>query len=149
MNASSSPSLREKEHPGCFACAPHHPYGLRLCFQRTDDGGVTATLDCTPAWQGYTGLVHGGIIALMLDAAMTNCLFQHDVPTLTAQLNLRFREPLLVGRSAVVSARIIRETANAFVVEGNVFQGDRLKAKGEGIFMRKAQTVVPRHNGGR
>jgi len=97
--------------------------------------------------QGYTGLVHGGIISLMLDAAMTNCLFQRGVPALTAQLNVRFREPLQAGRSAVVTARVVRETGNAFVVEANVFQGNRLKAKGEGIFMRKTRTSVAGCNG--
>ena len=116
-------------------------------FRPTEDGGITATVDCAPAMQGYTGLVHGGIISLILDAAMTNCLFQRGVSAFTAQMSLRFREPLQVGRSAVVSARIIRETGKAFVVEGNVFQDNRLKAKGEGIFMRKARTTVAGCNG--
>ena len=147
MSAVSPPSLRALKHPHCVACGLHHPSGLHMQFRPADDGGVTATVDCSPAMQGYTGVVHGGIISLMLDAAMTNCLFQRGVSALTAQLSLRFREPLQAGRSAVVSARVVRETGNAFVVEGNIWQDSRLKAKGEAIFMRKARTPVAQCNG--
>ena len=148
MSAVSPSSLRAQEHPHCVACGLHHPSGLRMQFHPTDDGGATATVDCSPALQGYTGLVHGGIVSLMLDAAMTNCLFQRGVSALTAQLTLRFREPLQVGRCAVVSARVVREFGNALVVKGSILQGNRLKARGEGIFMEKARTPVARCNGG-
>lgn len=144
MSAASLSPLRSQEHAHCVACGLHHPTGLRIQFHAADDGGVTATVDCTSALQGYAGLVHGGIISLMLDAAMTNCLFQRGVPALTAQLTVRFREPVQADRSAVVTARVVRETGNAFVVEGNVFQDNRLKAKGEGIFMRKNPDICCR-----
>jgi uncharacterized protein (TIGR00369 family) len=147
MSVVSPSPLRAQEHPDCVACGLHHPSGLHMQFHPAEDGGVTATVDCSPAMQGYIGVVHGGIISLMLDAAMTNCLFQRGVSALTAQLSLRFRDPLHAGRSAVVSARVVRESGNAFVVEGNIVQDNRLKAKAEAIFMRKTRAPVARCNG--
>jgi acyl-coenzyme A thioesterase PaaI-like protein len=106
------------------------------------DGGVTATVECVPAFQGYTGPMHGGIISLMLGAAVTNCLFQRGVTALAARLNLRFLEPAHTGRNAVVSAKIIREAGKAYVLEGSFRQGERLIATVEAVFMRKAPAIA-------
>jgi uncharacterized protein (TIGR00369 family) len=130
-------ALRAREHPHCVACSNDHPFGLRMTFHRTQDDWLTATVECNDAMQGYAGLVHGGIVSLMLDAAMTNCLFEHGVSAMTAQLTLRFMEPLKIGATAEVSARMARKSAGAFVLEGHVLQDGTLKAKGEGVFMRK------------
>ena len=147
MSATPPPSLRAQEHPRCIACDPQHPSGLRMQFRPAENGGVTATVDCAPAVQGYAGLVHGGIISLMLDAAMTNCLFQQGVPAFTARLSLRFLEPVHTSGNIVVSARVVRESGKAFMVEGDILQDNSLKAKGEGIFMRKTRTSVAGYNG--
>jgi hypothetical protein len=50
----------------CFACGKANDNGLKLNISEKDDG-VWATIE-PPAWsQGYHRLVHGGIIATILD----------------------------------------------------------------------------------
>ncbi|POB11022.1 MAG: PaaI family thioesterase [Sulfobacillus thermosulfidooxidans] len=46
-------------------------------------------------WQGFEGVVHGGIIAGLLDDAMWHALYhEHDLVTMTAQLTVRYRRPV-------------------------------------------------------
>jgi acyl-coenzyme A thioesterase PaaI-like protein len=37
------------------------------------DGGVEAHFDCSRIFEGYSHRIHGGVIAALLDGAMTNC----------------------------------------------------------------------------
>ena len=70
---------REQAHPNCFVCEPHRPFGLRMAYESQADGSVRAHMNCPRLWQGYPGMVHGGIIASILDGAMTHCLFARSL----------------------------------------------------------------------
>jgi acyl-coenzyme A thioesterase PaaI-like protein len=67
--------VRARAHPGCIACSPTNPGGLKLQFTLNADGSVSATRHCDPSFEGYPGYLHGGIIALIFDSVMVNCLF--------------------------------------------------------------------------
>jgi len=75
--ASGSRSAGRQAHPNCIVCSPRHRCGFRLEFVLSEDGSVHAKFDCSKVFEGYPGLVHGGVISSLLDGAMTNCLFAH------------------------------------------------------------------------
>ena len=99
-------TLRREHHARCFIGRPETSFGLGVEYRVTDDGGVEATVECPDSWEGYAGLVHGGIIAALLDGAMTNALFARGIVALTADMDIRFRESLELGRTARVSADV-------------------------------------------
>jgi len=70
-----------------------------------EEGAVEATFPCERVFAGYPGVLHGGIICALLDGAMTNCLFAHGLVAVTADLHVRFRQPVRVNRPALVRAR--------------------------------------------
>lgn len=106
-------------------------------FTPRDDGGVEAHFSCASEFQGYDGVIHGGVISTVLDAAMTNCLFAHDVTAVTAELHVRFRHPVCADEPAVIVARLLRATPPLFVVEAELLQADQCKATCRGKFMEK------------
>jgi acyl-coenzyme A thioesterase PaaI-like protein len=59
--------------------------GLNLSFHVCRDGRVEGRFRCGYAYQGYTGLLHGGVISSILDGAMTNCLFSSGKTAVTAK----------------------------------------------------------------
>ncbi len=126
---------RRREHPRCIACAPELSHGLRLLFHPAPDGGVAATFDCPASAQGYDGILHGGVIALLLDSAMTHCLFAHAIPALTAELTVRYRESVAIGQPARVSARLLRRAGKAFRLEAELRQADRIRATAQATFI--------------
>ena len=81
-------------HPGCIACRDQAQGGLGLRFQREGTDGVVGVFPCDPQYQGYPDRLHGGIIALALDAAMTHCLFLRRAQAVTAKLEIRYRKPV-------------------------------------------------------
>lgn len=122
-------------HSRCVVCGRPGPVGLGLAFQVQADGSVTACFDCHEDFEGYDGMLHGGVISAIADGAMTNCLFACGITAVTAELKVRFRHPIELGTSLIVVARITRRSEPLFLVEAELTQSGQLKAKASGKFM--------------
>ena len=94
------------EHRYCFACGRENPDGLALRFSFSREGEVTAVFTPKKVHQGYDGLLHGGIVCTLLDAAMTRLLMDRGTKAVTADLNVRFKKPVPIAEAMVVRARI-------------------------------------------
>ncbi len=104
----------------CFACGPANPHGLKL-------KGFTLCGDSyTFAWtppdfvQGWHKVVHGGIIATVLDEAMTRLLWEKGITAVTAELTIRFLRPLPVGTPTRVTARIADHRRKLWTLEAEI-----------------------------
>jgi len=131
----SNSAVKETEHLRCFACGRENSHGLHLQFLREADGSVTADFFCHEAFQGYEGALHGGIIATIMDSAMTNCLFQQGVKARTARLNIRYAAPVVIGSPGRVITTLERKIRHAYLVKAQLFQGDRLCAEARAVFI--------------
>ena len=129
--------VRAQAHSNCVICSPSHNRGLRLEFTTSEDGSVEACFDCDRSFQGYAGFLHGGVIASLLDGAMTNCTFAHGCPAVTAELNVRFRHPVVTGKAAIVRARIDESSPPLHVLEAQIVQDGQVKATACGKFMEQ------------
>ena len=101
------------------------------------DVSVAAEFHCDGAYQGYKGMIHGGIVSTLLDAAMTNCLFAMGHVAVTADLHVRFRHALRTGQDAVARAWVTRFSLPLLVLQAQVIQADQIKATAVGKFMLK------------
>ncbi|HUI07246.1 MAG TPA: PaaI family thioesterase [Verrucomicrobiae bacterium] len=91
---------------GCFVCGTQNGHGLHLRFRREGDE-VRADFTPQPQHAGFRGIVHGGILATVLDEAM----FWAAASTtkrfcLAAELNVRFVSKVTVGQKLTVVARL-------------------------------------------
>jgi uncharacterized protein (TIGR00369 family) len=81
--------------PGhCFGCSPNNPYGLQLRFRRAAQG---CDAECTVPDRlcGFDGLVHGGIIATLLDEAAAWSVIAHlGRLGLTREMTTRYLRPV-------------------------------------------------------
>ncbi len=130
--------LQEREHPMCIVCSPHNPNGLKLRFVVQADGAVVAVFDCLPALQSYPDVLHGGVIATILDSAMVYALFAIDIVAVTATIEVRYRAPTVTGRFAVV--RGWTETAETHPL---YVQRAQLVQDGKVMVEASARFVVP------
>lgn len=87
-------AARDDHH--CFGCGRLNPSGLHLQFFR-DERGVWAPFTPDRRQEGYTGIVHGGIITAVLDEVMAWSLYAQSVWAVTARMNVAFRQPVEVG----------------------------------------------------
>jgi len=123
----------------CFACGEQNPIGLHLHFVEQGDG-IRAEFTPGREFQGYAGVVHGGIVATALDEAMANLLYLRGREPLTGHLDIRFRREAPIGGRLVVSARIIGERAEVYIAEAVLALPDGTPvAEGRGTFLRGAE----------
>lgn len=80
MNTDILPVGTQNGHSRCLLCGHENPLSLGLCFRPIDKGSILAEFRPIPVLQGYDGVMHGGIVAALLDAAMTHCLFHRGNP---------------------------------------------------------------------
>jgi len=115
-------ALQSQLHAHCILCGLDHPQGFRLVFNTHTDGRVEAKFPCDRLYQGYTGFLHGGIIAALMDSAMTHCLFSHGRVAVTGELRVRFLKPVMVNRPMIVGARMAESSPPLFLMESDVRQ---------------------------
>jgi len=123
----------------CFACGIANPIGLKIRFYNLGPGEVEANYTVPEVFQGFPGIVHGGIVAALLDEISYRALIVDDPERLmfTARLTIRYRgnvpveESLrLVGRSGKVKKR----SATAY---GYIYSKDgELLAEAEALLIR-------------
>jgi uncharacterized protein (TIGR00369 family) len=97
-----------REYSFCFGCGKDNPIGLRLDFRME---GKTARAEFTPAdvHQGWPGIVHGGLVACLLDEAMGNVALLAGMNCLTADMKVRLRRPVSVGETLIITSSITRK----------------------------------------
>ncbi len=112
----------------CFVCGEKNPGGLRLTFQ-IDEKKQTLRTSFTPSpvYQGYDGIVHGGILSTLLDEAMAKLSYELGYNAVTASLEIRFKkpapilEPLFVyGEITDVKGKLVRAKASISKEDGTV-----------------------------
>ena len=74
--------------------------------------GKTARAEFTPTsyYQGWSGIVHGGIILCLLDEATSYATKFQNVHGLTAEIQARLKRPALIGEPLIITSSIIRKT---------------------------------------
>jgi uncharacterized protein (TIGR00369 family) len=133
---------RAQAHGGCAVCGCGKRAMPPLRFATADDGSVQASFRPDALCEGYAGVLHGGVIATLLDAAMTNCLFAQGRCGLTAELCVRFRHPVASAAPLQVRAHIQRSSPPLFVLRAEIQQAGRVRATAIGKFMDKGRPVV-------
>ena len=97
---------------------------------------MTAQWQCAPRFESYPGIVHGGIVATILDAAMTQCLLRNGVVAVTGQMQIEYESPLRSGEKATVYAAIARSRPPLYLLSAEVLQDGAVAARAMAKFMR-------------
>ncbi|GAB4419619.1 MAG: PaaI family thioesterase [Thermodesulfovibrionales bacterium] len=99
--------LKLEDDHYCFVCGRQNPIGLNLNFSYNNKKAF-AEFILKKSYQGYKDIVHGGIIAAVLDEAMIKAALAQGINAITAEITVRFKNPLLVGEKATVEAEIVK-----------------------------------------
>lgn len=119
----------------CFVCGVQNPCGLKLRFFNDGYRRCLARVTLGEQYQSYPGMVHGGILATILDEAMGRAILaegeQGDVRPLTeerfvftARLETRFRHPVPLNQEFLVRGRVDSDRGRIVQVSGEVLLAD-------------------------
>ena len=95
-----------RDYNMCFGCGRENPIGLKLSFHWD---GETANAEFLPnkLHQGWADVVHGGIIACLLDEAMSYAALFDGMYCATTRIEIKFKNPAPVDKSLNISATVI------------------------------------------
>ncbi len=109
-----------RPQPRCFACGAGHPHGLKLKFRGNGNGSVIADWTPSTAWEGFQGIIHGGIVSTVLDEAMSKAVAAGAEPALTCHLEVRLRRPVVPGEPMVVRGWVVEKRGRRIQVEADL-----------------------------
>ena len=123
----------------CFVCGLENPAGLHLRFYQTAPEEVTTYITVPEQFQGFPGVVHGGIVASMLDEAAGRCLMgTEDQPRFmfTAKLEVRYRQNVPVGQPLRIVGRSVRNKARMAECQSFIYDAqDRVLAEATAVMV--------------
>ncbi|HUL37480.1 MAG TPA: PaaI family thioesterase [Thermodesulfobacteriota bacterium] len=139
--------MKLETYGNCFVCGENNPNGLRLSFEIDKERQtLKTTFISSPTFQGWDGIVHGGIISTLLDEAMAKLVYELGYQAVTASLEIRFKEPAPIleplnvhGEITEVSKRLIRAKAHVTKKDGTIL------ATGASAFLKQSvkQIEIP------
>lgn len=106
--ALDSPTLDELSSH-CFGCGTANPQGLHLHFT-VDAAALTATttLNLTRLHEGPPGYIHGGIVATLMDEAMSKLNRPLGALAMTRNMQVDYRRPSPLGQPLTLSSNHVK-----------------------------------------
>ena len=111
----------------CFICGIKNIAGVHVRFYEPGDGTVLARFCGHEIHQGYPGRFHGGVLAGILDETLGRAIrLEHgdDVRGVTAELTIRYRQPVPLETELEAVGRITAERSRLFEATGEVLLPD-------------------------
>ncbi|HKJ28279.1 MAG TPA: PaaI family thioesterase [Anaerolineales bacterium] len=133
----------------CFVCGLENDFGLHLSFYMDEENRVNCETHFSAHFQGYPGVVHGGVVAAALDETLARAVMVDDPDRFmfTGKLTTRYRRPVpteqpirLVGEVLNDRGRVAECAAKLYGPEGE------LLAEAEGLMMGIPEGMVDHSN---
>lgn len=127
----SSQGLTEVESDSaCFVCGQQNPIGLKAEFSTDKEAcSSSATLTLSDSYQGWHDVVHGGIVAALLDEACIYACMAKAGQVVTAELQIRYRKPVPVDAEVVVTGELIDSSRKIWQAKASLKIADTLHAE--------------------
>ena len=122
---------------GCLVCGQANPHGLKLHLHVDPATGIVST-EFTPRVEhiGFDGIVHGGILATVLDEAMVwAATWSGKRFCVCGELSVRFRQSAEVGQKVIVTARVEVARSKLITTTSEVLAGDVILATATGKYV--------------
>ncbi|HKQ18539.1 MAG TPA: PaaI family thioesterase, partial [Candidatus Eisenbacteria bacterium] len=115
------------------------PIGLKLAFETTPEGRLHTLWRPKQEHVGFKDLIHGGLVATVLDEVMARVIYERGMPGVTAVMETKLLRPLRWGREYRFTAWVVRERSKTVETEAeavDVETGERA-ASGKATFVRR------------
>jgi uncharacterized protein (TIGR00369 family) len=139
------PSPELKKQPNslhCFACGLENSFGLQIRFYDNGEDEVVAKYVVPDHYQGYPGIVHGGITATILDELVGRAVLadRQNKFMVSAKLNIRYRKPVPLGEPLDLMGKVTRRRGRIATSRAEIrLQDGSIAAEAEATLVRLDQ----------
>ncbi len=130
--------MKLRDEGMCFGCGKNNPIGLKLEFD-LDEENLTVEGRFMPKTEheGYRGIMHGGLVATLLDEAMVKLVWDMGISAVTASLEVRLLKPVPVRRELTIRGRVDSQQGRIIYTSAEVEDSDgNVLARGKAKCMR-------------
>jgi len=121
----------------CFVCGKKNAIGLQLDFELVGEAEVRTTFLPTKQYQGFKDIVHGGVIAAVLDEVMVNGAWLRGIRAVTGKFEVRLKRPATVGERLYFTGKIVRDGDRTVETEGQATTSDGvIVAQASGLLVK-------------
>src|SRR3989338_2550066 len=120
----------------CFVCGKKNKIGLKMEFENKRRKNKTVY---TPKkeHQGYKDVVHGGILATVLDEAMTRLGYELGLNTVTARIEVDLKKPAYINEKLFLEGEIIEEKERKVLAKSVAKNADgEIVAEAKGVLVK-------------
>jgi uncharacterized protein (TIGR00369 family) len=108
----------------CFGCSQKNPAGLKLQFEESEEY-IHATWQPSEMYQGYTNILHGGIIASLLDEIGAWCVsVKIGTAGVTSEMKTKYLSRVFINKGSItLKASIAEQTKNSARINCYLYDG--------------------------
>ncbi len=134
--------MKFETYGNCFVCGENNPGGLRLNFEiDKEQKTLKTTFVASPTFQGWDGIVHGGMICTLLDEAMAKLVYELGYQAVTATLEVKFKKPAPILEPLLVYGEIMEVSKRLIKARSSVAKEDRtILAVGTSTFVKQGSS---------
>jgi uncharacterized protein (TIGR00369 family) len=120
----------------CFGCGQQNRVGLRLKFFVGEDHRVVCRVRVPRRFEGPPGHLHGGIIATLLDEAMSKANRQFGIVAMTRHMEVEYLKPVPLMATLELSARHLSASGRQHRCEARIADASgKVLARGTALFI--------------
>lgn len=117
--------MKQPNSKHCFVCGVENRFGLNLKFYQTDPREVIVNCEIPDRYQGYPGVVHGGIVAAILDEVSGRALMHLGNDDwrfmYTAKMTIRYRKNVPVNEPLRIVGRALKDKPRLATAVGTIY----------------------------
>ena len=124
----------------CFICGLENPVGLKLRFYEIEPGWIETEYTAPAHFQGYPGVLHGGIIATILDETSGRAFggtAQEPRFMFTAKLAVTYRQNVPIGKPLKIVGKAGKDKGRSAEGWAGIYDAEtgELLAEGDSILV--------------
>jgi acyl-coenzyme A thioesterase PaaI-like protein len=137
MQTHTEARQRQPNSKHCFICGMENPVGLHLHIYETGPGEVESTYLAPDHFQGYPGVLHGGIVAALIDEISGRAQMGSDPLNprfmFTAKLEVKYRRNVPIGKQLKVIGKAGKSKAKSAEAWAGIYDAETNELLAEGI----------------
>ncbi|SYZ74038.1 Thioesterase superfamily protein [Candidatus Zixiibacteriota bacterium] len=123
-------------YSGCFVCGDKNQIGLQARFYFREDKAISE-YTAQKNFEGYSGVLHGGITAALMDEVMIKALLARGIFAMTVELTVNFHKAVVVGQKLLLEGSVDKEKGRLFVTKGEArFENGEIAATASGKYLQ-------------
>ena len=132
----------------CFICGLENPVGLHLHIYETEPGVVETRYIAPEHFQGYPGILHGGIVGAIIDEISGRALMGSDPMNprfmFTARLEVKYRRNVPIGRLLKIVGKAGKSKIRSAEAWAGIYDAstDELLAEGTTLLMNVPEDQI-------